>query len=159
MDRDRYIKNLTCTQVSSEALSHAVHKRTTDIDPQQRHLQTTNNVNEQDYRGFSQGMFNGHEFLLQQLVTWADWIWTWFQVCDTFCQSRAKQIMVSQVSVLTSCNSRLRSLVSTAGGSVANMAMWVLKSYCLKDDMSKSAANHGIGFHLEKTLSRSKLIW
>lgn len=35
-----YIKtNLTCTQVSSEPLSHAVHKRATNIYPQQRHLQ------------------------------------------------------------------------------------------------------------------------
>lgn len=34
-----YKKKLTCTQVSSEPLSHTVHKRTTDIDPQQRHLQ------------------------------------------------------------------------------------------------------------------------
>lgn len=31
-------KNLTCTQVSSEPLSHAVHKRATDIYPQQSHL-------------------------------------------------------------------------------------------------------------------------
>lgn len=54
-NRYRYIKNLTCTQVSSEALSHAVNKRATDINPQQRHLQTTNNVNEKDYRGFSPG--------------------------------------------------------------------------------------------------------
>lgn len=41
IDGDRYIKNLTCTQVSSETLSHAVHKRATDIDPQQRHLQNS----------------------------------------------------------------------------------------------------------------------
>lgn len=34
-----YERNLTCSQVSSEPLSHAVHKRATDIYPQQRHLQ------------------------------------------------------------------------------------------------------------------------